>query len=561
MSWEGESTMKKIEVLVIFANPRGTSQLRLGTEDRVIRESIRLSSNRSKISLTTCNAATIHDLRRAFLDKQFDIVHISGHGTGAGLVLENEAGERYVVPQKALADQLRAYSPPLQCAILNACYSISQGHLTSLELPFTIAMEGPISDDAAIEFSRGFYDAIGAGRGIDFAYEEGCRTVNLAAPNTHFISKILKKGEQSTGDGTRDAGSSWTEPGRTTHYNSVKAIVGLAIDVSGSMSEKIRNDTGGSMTRLEGFRHSLGKLATDARNRVKESRARNIVTNIDVFAYAFGLRAMNYCDMLSLMSLSGHVISRQEIEELKNRYIREMQDRYRGYEGLGGLAAQFGLGGLARSFESSIRANAESEIRRKVMLEVGRRLEKQLNAVGETTLPIEDIAGLWEDSSQALENAEELIFGNTPMRGALTEVEGRLRREQSKQDKGKLSTLFILSDGDPTDGDPTDIAKSIKASGTVIISCFVTDQDIANPRVLFGASEERWSNGAKLMFTMASELDDDSSIAKFLLRKGWVIQPKAKLFVQINHSSVMNEFMETILCPFEATSEGLPRGV
>jgi hypothetical protein len=105
--------------------------------------------------------------------------------------LEDESGEQYVVPQQALADLFRAYSPPLNCVILNACFSISQGQLASVGVPFTIAMEGLISDDAAIEFSRGFYDAIGAGKDIEFAYEEGRRTVQLAAPNTQFISIML----------------------------------------------------------------------------------------------------------------------------------------------------------------------------------------------------------------------------------------------------------------------------------------------------------------------------------------------------------------------------------
>lgn len=184
----------KINVLAVFANPRGTSPLRLATEERVIRESIKLSRHRDNISLTTCPATTVHDLRRALLNEDFQIIHISGHGTGIGLVLEDEIGGKYVVPQQGLADLFQAY-PLIECTILNACYSIQQGHLNSVGVPFTIAMEGPISDDAAIEFSRGFYDAIGAGRKIDFAYDEGCRSVKLAAPNTQFISKLLKKGD------------------------------------------------------------------------------------------------------------------------------------------------------------------------------------------------------------------------------------------------------------------------------------------------------------------------------------------------------------------------------
>lgn len=182
----------KVNVLVILANPKGTSPLRLGAEDRAIRQSIRLSRYRDNISLTIAHAATVHDLRRALLDQEFHIVHISGHGSEAGLILEDELGQRYTVPLQALADLFRAYSPPIRCIILNACYSIAQGQLTSLGVPYTIAMEGPISDEAAIEFARGFYDAIGAGRDIEFAYEEGCRTVRLAAPNTQFVSKLLK---------------------------------------------------------------------------------------------------------------------------------------------------------------------------------------------------------------------------------------------------------------------------------------------------------------------------------------------------------------------------------
>jgi tetratricopeptide (TPR) repeat protein len=190
----------KIKVLVVFANPSKTGPLRLGNEDRAIREAIRLSHYRYKIELDILHASTVHDLRRAFLDKEFHVVHISGHGTEDGLLLENDLGERYPVPQEALADQFSAYSPPLQCVILNACYSTSQGRLISLGVPFTIAVEGPISDKAAIEFSRGFYDAIGAGRAIDFAYEEGRRTVKLAAPNTQFNAAILKRDEASTAD-------------------------------------------------------------------------------------------------------------------------------------------------------------------------------------------------------------------------------------------------------------------------------------------------------------------------------------------------------------------------
>ena len=99
----------QIAVLVVFANPRGTDPLRLGTEERAIYQSIRLSRNRDRISLTTCHATTIHDLRRALLENEFQIVHIAGHGSDVGLILEDELGGQYIVPQQALADLFTVY--------------------------------------------------------------------------------------------------------------------------------------------------------------------------------------------------------------------------------------------------------------------------------------------------------------------------------------------------------------------------------------------------------------------------------------------------------------------
>ena len=63
----------------------------------------------------------MHDFRRALLDEEFRIFHISGHETGSGLVLEDEMGGKYVVPQQALGELFSAYSPPIECVILNAC--------------------------------------------------------------------------------------------------------------------------------------------------------------------------------------------------------------------------------------------------------------------------------------------------------------------------------------------------------------------------------------------------------------------------------------------------------
>lgn len=187
-----EKRVKMKGVLLAFANPKGTDLLRLSAEDRAIRECIALSKYRENFLLEFKHATTINDLRRALLEKDYHLIHFSGHGTGKGLVLENELGEIQIVPQKALAEFLSDYSPPLECVILNACYTKKQGRLVSIGIPYTIAMEGPISDPAAIEFVRGFYDAIGAGKNIEFAYQVGRRTVEMARLKRDFKPLLLK---------------------------------------------------------------------------------------------------------------------------------------------------------------------------------------------------------------------------------------------------------------------------------------------------------------------------------------------------------------------------------
>lgn len=169
-------------VLLIFANPRSTSRLRLGEEDRAVSEAMQLAPLRSSFELVKLHAATIDDLHRALLQKRPEIVHISGHGTEAGLLLEHPNGDAAPVPPSALGELFSLYIPPqgeLRCVLLNACYSLSQGE--SLGVEYTIAMEGPLHDAAAIEFVRGFYDAAAAGYSYEAAYEAGRVRVRLKA--------------------------------------------------------------------------------------------------------------------------------------------------------------------------------------------------------------------------------------------------------------------------------------------------------------------------------------------------------------------------------------------
>lgn len=82
--------MKKI--LVLSANPKQTSRLRLDEEVREIEEGLQRSKNREHFVLQAKWAVRLRDLRRALLDHEPQIVHFCGHSSAHGLNIEDEIG-------------------------------------------------------------------------------------------------------------------------------------------------------------------------------------------------------------------------------------------------------------------------------------------------------------------------------------------------------------------------------------------------------------------------------------------------------------------------------------
>jgi hypothetical protein len=142
-------------------------------------------------------------------------------------------------------------------------------------------------------------------------------------------------------------------------------------------------------------------------------------------------------------------------------------------------------------------------------------------------------------------------------------VKERFRKELSGHKDERDLVLFLLSDGEPTDGNPLLISRELKAMGVSIICCLIDNKDIIDPQILFNQPNPSWNNNACLMFEMASEIEEKSHFARFLLKKGWIINSQAKMFVQLNHSKVLEEFIQIILSPLNQDQEILdptPRG-
>lgn len=174
-------------ILVLAANPEDSSPLRLGREVGDIQEGLRRSRYRDQFDFVSEWAVGARALRRALLDHQPEFVHFSGHATEKGIALEDEFGATHIVDIDALAELFSHFAGHVRCVLLNACHSQLQAEAISRVIPYAIGMQGKIADEAAIEFSVGFYDAVGAGREIDDAFAIGCNAIHTAGLPGHSL--------------------------------------------------------------------------------------------------------------------------------------------------------------------------------------------------------------------------------------------------------------------------------------------------------------------------------------------------------------------------------------
>jgi uncharacterized coiled-coil protein SlyX len=177
---------------MLSANPKDTSPLRLGEEVRKIQEALKLAKHRDQFEITTSWAVQVEDLRRTMVDYQPHIVHFSGHGAGTeGLAFEDNSGITQLVSGEALASLFELFRGIVECVVLNACYSEVQAQAIHQHVDYVIGMNQPIGDLAAIEFATGFYDALGAREGYDYAFRVGCTAIQLKGSQEN-LTPVLK---------------------------------------------------------------------------------------------------------------------------------------------------------------------------------------------------------------------------------------------------------------------------------------------------------------------------------------------------------------------------------
>ena len=172
--------MSKIKVLFLAANPTGTSHLKLDEEIRAISEKICASPHRDQLDLVSVWAVRPDDLLQSLNLHKPHIVHFSGHGISSGeIILLDDNGQPKPISVKALQNLFSSLKDNIQVVVLNACYSQLQAEALIEVVDCAIGMTTAIGDKAAIVFAASFYRAIGFGKSVQNAFEQGKTALSL----------------------------------------------------------------------------------------------------------------------------------------------------------------------------------------------------------------------------------------------------------------------------------------------------------------------------------------------------------------------------------------------
>lgn len=185
-----------LRILAMVAGPRNLPALSEAHERERMEKALAPLTARGNATLTWLEGQGSTALQRAMRPEAgpWHVFHFIGHGgfgreSGEGmLMLTGDDGNSMELPATQLG-RLLADHGSLRLAVLNACdgargndasrFSSTAAVLMRRGLPAVVAMQHPISDDSAVEFSREFYGALAGGLPVDGAVAEGRKAVSL----------------------------------------------------------------------------------------------------------------------------------------------------------------------------------------------------------------------------------------------------------------------------------------------------------------------------------------------------------------------------------------------
>ena len=179
-------------ILFLAANPSGGSARRLEREIRTIELRLRLSEMREMFDVRPQLALRVSDLARYLLQYKPEIVHFAGLGTTSGeIIVEDDSGGSLPVSPAAIGKLFSILKDNVRCVVMSARYAEIQAQAIVPHVGCVVGLKDLLSDEAAISFAAGFYQALGFGRTIQTAFDLACIQLELQDLNTHASPVLL----------------------------------------------------------------------------------------------------------------------------------------------------------------------------------------------------------------------------------------------------------------------------------------------------------------------------------------------------------------------------------
>lgn len=187
----------QVRILYLAASPSDQDRTRWEEGFHEIADACRRSKNASSFELESRFAVRDKDIGQALFDVSPHVVQFSGHGLEGGLYVESVLGYRQPVAADGLVQLFNAAADSVNCVVLGACHSMSLARDLARHIDYAIGMDGEIDSRSMISFSVGFYQALGAGRSVDKAFDMGLATIALQPykREDRLVPRLFRKGQ------------------------------------------------------------------------------------------------------------------------------------------------------------------------------------------------------------------------------------------------------------------------------------------------------------------------------------------------------------------------------
>jgi formylglycine-generating enzyme required for sulfatase activity len=188
-----------LRILGMIARPHGHDRLDVDTERQRIERATEHLQARGLVELTWLEGQTWRHLQRAMRRGRWHLFHFIGHGgfhrydEESYLILADDEGQPHYLNATQVG-RLLAGHRSLRFVLLNSCegargserdvFSSTAATLIRRGIPAVLAMQYEITDGAAIEFARAFYEAVTEAMPVDAAVAEARIAVSMAVSNT-----------------------------------------------------------------------------------------------------------------------------------------------------------------------------------------------------------------------------------------------------------------------------------------------------------------------------------------------------------------------------------------